>query len=123
MPGATATDRAVGVRRTAADAIVAINGWPSRRGPWRQYRALGAAALDLCAVADGTLDGYVDCTVDEHAPWDYLGGVLVCREAGAIVVDAQGRDLVALDHDAASNAGGGLSPVGARRAAPVGRRR
>ena len=85
---------------TAAEAIVGINGWPSRRGPWRQYRALGAAALDLCAVADGTLDGYVDCTVDEHAPWDYLGGVLVCREAGAIVVDAQGRDLVALDHEA-----------------------
>ena len=85
---------------TAADAIVGINGWPSRRGPWRQYRALGAAALDLCAVADGTLDGYVDCTVDEHAPWDYLGGVLVCREAGAVVVDAQGRDLVALDHTA-----------------------
>ena len=28
---------------------------------WRRYRALGAAALDLCAVADGTLDGYIDC--------------------------------------------------------------
>ena len=86
--------------RTAAEAIVALNGWPSRRGPWRQYRALGAASLDLCAVADGTLDGYVDCTVDEHAPWDYLGGVLVCREAGAVVADAHGRDLVALDHGA-----------------------
>jgi hypothetical protein len=25
--------------------------------------------------------------------------MLVCREAGAVVVDAQGRDLVTLDHD------------------------
>jgi myo-inositol-1(or 4)-monophosphatase len=86
--------------RRAADAIVGVNGWPRRRGPWRQYRALGAAALDLCAVADGTLDAYVDCTTDEHAPWDYLAGVLVCQEAGAVVVDAWDRDLVALDHRA-----------------------
>lgn len=85
--------------RSVAESIVGLNGWPARRGPWRQYRALGAAALDLCAVADGTLDGYVDCTVDEQAPWDYLGGVLVCREAGAVVVDGRGRDLVGLDHD------------------------
>ena len=61
---------------------------------WRQYRALGAAALDLCAVAAGDLDGYIDCSVDAHAPWDYLGGMLVCQEAGATVVDAHGRDLV-----------------------------
>lgn len=65
---------------------------------WRQYRTLGAAALDLCAVADGTLDGYMDCMRDAHGSWDYLGGLLVCREAGAVVVDAHGRDLVVTDH-------------------------
>ena len=46
------------------------------------------------------LDGYVDCSVDPHGPWDYLGGLLVCHEAGAVVVDAAGRDLVVLDHAA-----------------------
>jgi len=34
------------------------------------------------------------------APWDYLGGVLVCREAGAIVVDAHGGELVVDDPEA-----------------------
>ena len=57
-------------------------------------------ALDLCAVAAGVLDGYVDCSVDAHGPWDYAGGVLVCGEAGAIVSDVFGRDLIVLDHDA-----------------------
>ncbi|MCU1354473.1 MAG: inositol monophosphatase/fructose,6-bisphosphatase family protein [Acidimicrobiales bacterium] len=81
-------------------AIVGLNGVPAGHGGWAQYRALGAAALDLCAVADGTLDGYLDCTWDELGSWDYLGGLLVCREAGAVVADVAGRDLVALDHGA-----------------------
>lgn len=81
------------------DAIVGLSGYPSRHLGWRQYRALGAAALDLCAVADGTLDGYVDCSWNAHGPWDYLGGLLVCQEAGAVVADARGRDLVVLGHD------------------------
>ena len=41
------------------------------------------AALSLCDVAAGHLDGYVDGCPRQHAPWDYLGGLLVCREAGA----------------------------------------
>jgi fructose-1,6-bisphosphatase/inositol monophosphatase family enzyme len=80
--------------------VVAISGYPSRHLGWRQFRALGAAALDLCAVAAGTVDAYIDCSVDAHGPWDYLGGVLVCREAGACVTDLRGRDLVALTPDA-----------------------
>lgn len=83
-----------------ADAIVGLNGVPAGHGGWAQYRALGACALDLCAVADGTLDGYLDATTDELGPWDYLGATLVCREAGATVVDAFGRDLLVLDHGA-----------------------
>ena len=61
---------------------------------WKQFRALGSAALALCDVAAGHLDGYLDGHADQHAPWDYLGGMLVCQEAGALVVDAGGRDLV-----------------------------
>jgi fructose-1,6-bisphosphatase/inositol monophosphatase family enzyme len=80
------------------EAIVGLSGWPSRPLGWRQFRALGAVALDLCAVASGALDGYVDCSPDAHGSWDYLGGLLVCREAGAAVADAHGRDLVALEH-------------------------
>lgn len=81
-----------------AEAVVGLNGYPSRHLGWKQYRALGSAALDLCAVAAGILDGYVDCTTDGHAPWDYLGGMLVCREAGAVVEDAAHRELVTARH-------------------------
>ncbi|MBX3287362.1 MAG: hypothetical protein KF703_18585 [Actinobacteria bacterium] len=97
---------------TALDeAIVGLNGVPAGHGGWAQYRALGAAALDLCAVADGTLDGFLDATTDELAPWDYLGAVLVCREAGATVVDATGRDLVVLDHAARRIPVAGATPA------------
>ncbi len=80
------------------DSLVALSGLPERHLGWRQFRALGAAALDLCEVACGGLDGYLDCSVDAHGPWDYLGGLLVCREAGALVVDAHGRELVVRGH-------------------------
>ena len=54
--------------------MIGLSGYPPRSLGWGQYRALGAAALDLCAVADGVLDGYVDCSRDAHGSWDYLGG-------------------------------------------------
>ena len=81
-----------------ADAIVALSGYPRRWLGWSQYRALGAAALDLCAVAAGTVDAFVDCAGQSLAPWDYLGALLICREAGAVVAEAFGRDLVTLEH-------------------------
>ncbi|MEA2704627.1 MAG: monophosphatase, partial [Actinomycetota bacterium] len=78
------------------EAVLGLTGWPPRHLGWRQFRALGAAALDICAVASGQLDAYIDCSSEAHAPWDYLGGVLVCLEAGAVVGEASGRDLVTL---------------------------
>jgi fructose-1,6-bisphosphatase/inositol monophosphatase family enzyme len=79
--------------------VVAVSGWPPAPPRWRQFRALGSAALALCDVAAGHLDGYLDGHPDQHAPWDYLGALLVCREARAVVVDVDGRELVELDTD------------------------
>ncbi len=81
-----------------SDAIVGVNGLPPVNPGWAQYRALGAAALDLCAVADGRLDAYVDYDHEAHGGWDYLGGMLVCQEVGVTVGDAFGRDLVTTAH-------------------------
>jgi myo-inositol-1(or 4)-monophosphatase len=81
--------------RELSGAVVGASGYPPRHLGWRQYRVLGAAALDLCAVADGVLDGFLDCSPSGLGPWDYLGGVLVCWEAGAAVAELDGRDLVA----------------------------
>jgi len=90
----------VGPRKTerVQDALVALSGRPGRWLAWKQFRALGSAALSLCDLAAGALDGLVDGGA-WHAPWDYLGGLLVCREAGAEVVDVAGRELVVLDFD------------------------
>jgi len=82
------------------DAIVGLSGYPPLWFGWKQFRALGAAALDLCAVAAGQLDAYVDCSPSAHGAWDYLGGMLVCQEAGAVIVDAYDRPLVTTDHAA-----------------------
>jgi fructose-1,6-bisphosphatase/inositol monophosphatase family enzyme len=79
------------------DALVALSGTPGQHLGWHQMRALGAAALDLCGVACGQLDAYLDCSGDAHGPWDYLGAQLVCEEAGARVADAFGRELVTRD--------------------------
>ena len=81
-------------------AIVGISGLPGGRYGWAQFRALGASALDLCLVAAGTFDAFVDMSPDAHGVWDYLGGALICQEAGAVVVDALGRELTVLDHEA-----------------------
>ena len=81
-----------------SDAVVSLNDHPAAHLGWRQYRCLGATALDLCAVAAGVLDAHVDCADDACGPWDFLGGVLMCAEAGAAVADAFGRDLVARGH-------------------------
>lgn len=74
-------------------AVVAFAGVPPRVLPWRQFRVLGCAALALCEVAAGGVDGYVDLAA-YHAPWDYLGGYLACLEAGAVVCDANDEPLV-----------------------------
>jgi fructose-1,6-bisphosphatase/inositol monophosphatase family enzyme len=80
-------------------AVVGLSGYPPSYLGWYQYRALGAVALDLCAVASGVLDAYIDCSPSAHGSWDYLGGALVCREAGALVVDSMDRELVTLRPD------------------------
>jgi myo-inositol-1(or 4)-monophosphatase len=82
-------------RSSLEEALVSVCGYPERWPRWRQYRALGAAALDICAVADGTVDAFWDVWPDELAPWDYLGAALVCTEAGGEVADSRGRDLLA----------------------------
>jgi fructose-1,6-bisphosphatase/inositol monophosphatase family enzyme len=81
-----------------SDAIVAVSAIPPPDVGWAQFRALGACALDLCALADGAIDGYVDFGIDQHGVWDYLGGWLICHEAGIEVVDAFDRPMIHLDH-------------------------
>ncbi len=53
----------------------------------RDIRRFGAAAVDLCAVACGRVDGYYERGL---APWDLAAGGLIATEAGAVVTDFDG---------------------------------
>lgn len=78
-------------------AVVGVSGLPHRHPGWAQFRALGAASLDLCAVATGALDGYRMAGGATLHSWDYLGAILVCAEAGVQVAELDGRDLAIRD--------------------------
>jgi myo-inositol-1(or 4)-monophosphatase len=54
----------------------------------RDLRRLGAASLDLCAVASGRFDAYFERGLK---PWDHGAGVLIAAEAGATVTGLEGR--------------------------------
>ena len=53
----------------------------------RDIRRFGACSLDLCGVAEGSLDGYVEEGVNL---WDHAAGGLVARPAGARVETDRG---------------------------------
>lgn len=53
----------------------------------RDVRRMGAAALDLCSVAAGQLDGYYEQGLK---PWDLAAGGLIAQEAGAVVAGLHG---------------------------------
>ncbi len=55
----------------------------------RGLRWLGSSALELAWVACGRLDGYFERGL---SPWDFLGGLLLVREAGGRVSDYSGRE-------------------------------
>ena len=51
-------------------------------------RRLGSAALDLCYVAAGRIDGYWELSLN---PWDLAAGGVIAEEAGARVTTLDGR--------------------------------
>jgi myo-inositol-1(or 4)-monophosphatase len=50
-------------------------------------RRLGSAALDLCYVASGRLDGFWEIRLNA---WDVAAGALIAQEAGATVTNLRG---------------------------------
>jgi myo-inositol-1(or 4)-monophosphatase len=76
-------------------------------GQARAVRRLGSAAIDLCWVAAGRMDGFWE---SDLKPWDTAGGALIVAEAGGRVTSmggapyqSRGRDVLASNghlHDA-----------------------
>ncbi|EJB8417265.1 TPA: inositol-1-monophosphatase [Vibrio vulnificus] len=68
------------------------------------FRRAGSAALDLCYVAAGRVDGYFELGLK---PWDIAAGELIAREAGAIITDfAGGTEYIKSGNVVASSARG-----------------
>jgi myo-inositol-1(or 4)-monophosphatase len=68
-------------------------------GRARAVRRLGSAAIDLCYVAAGRMDGFWE---RDLKPWDIAGGALLVSEAGGELTNfhgdpfsSRGRDVVA----------------------------
>jgi myo-inositol-1(or 4)-monophosphatase len=57
-------------------------------GRARAVRRLGSAAIDLCYVGAGRLDGFWETDLK---PWDIAGGALIVAEAGGRVTNTDGE--------------------------------
>lgn len=81
-------------------ALLGASGLPTHHYGWAQFRALGASAPDICAVACGVTDAWCDMIDGGHGVWDYLASVVVVEEAGGVVAEVSGGDLCVLDPSA-----------------------
>lgn len=72
------------VRETLNDVIGLFGAFVARG---RAVRRLGSAALDLCWVAAGRMDGFWE---ERLKPWDTMAGALIVQEAGGRVTSLDG---------------------------------
>lgn len=69
----------------------------------RALRRDGSAALDLCYVASGRLEGYWELKLQ---PWDVAAGALVVEEAGGRVTDFAGTGTARSGREVVASNGG-----------------
>ncbi len=55
----------------------------------RDIRRLGAAAIDLCYLAEGKVNGFYEVNLQ---PWDVAAGILIVTEAGGKISGIRGAD-------------------------------
>jgi myo-inositol-1(or 4)-monophosphatase len=59
-------------------------------GGVRCVRRMGSAAIDMCWVAAGRMEGFFEYIL---SPWDFAAAMLIVHEAGGICTDCDGKDL------------------------------
>jgi len=83
---------ATGFAYTAAERIAQAELLVRMIGSIRDIRRMGAAAVDLCSVACGRVDGYYERGLNH---WDLAAGALIAQTAGATVGELDDGTLVA----------------------------
>jgi myo-inositol-1(or 4)-monophosphatase len=72
----------------------AIVYYPDRKFGFKRIRILGSAALEICLVADGTFDCFIDYRGDGMLRvFDVAASLHIAKCAGAIVTDTDGNSL------------------------------
>jgi myo-inositol-1(or 4)-monophosphatase len=69
-----------------ADEFLKVFGQVLRQA--RAVRRLGSAAIDICWVAAGRMDGFWEASLK---PWDTRAGALILEEAGGKVTGMDGK--------------------------------
>jgi len=57
-------------------------------------RRAGSASMDLCYLAQGSLDAFWELVL---SPWDFAAGLLIVQESGGVVTRLDGREVDLLD--------------------------
>jgi len=65
-------------------------------------RRTGSAAMDLCYVASGRIDGFWEMKL---CPWDVAAGSLIVVEAGGVITDFAGRAFSIYGHEVLASNG------------------
>ena len=65
-------------------------------------RRTGTAAIDLCYVACGRLDGFWELNLN---PWDTAAGLVIVQEAGGRVTDYKGTSFSVYQHQLVASNG------------------
>lgn len=79
------------VHRTLDEVVGLFSAFVGRA---RAVRRLGSAALDLCWVGAGRMEGFWEAGLK---PWDTMAGALIVQEAGGRVTSLQGTPWVAVE--------------------------
>jgi myo-inositol-1(or 4)-monophosphatase len=85
---------------TRVDEIVGL--FAAFVGKARAVRRLGSAAIDLCWVAAGRMDGFWE---SDLKPWDIAGGALIVAEAGGMVSRMDGSPFASRAGDVLASNG------------------
>lgn len=101
--GAYVNDHPISPSRIAklSEALLVINLSPSKKIPRkiirlvkqaRHARHFGANALEICYIASGKLDGYIDLRGRLRVT-DLAAAYLILKEAGGFIIDKKGKNL------------------------------
>ncbi|ADB58586.1 inositol monophosphatase family protein [Archaeoglobus profundus] len=71
--------------------------YPAKPYPFKRIRILGSASLEICYVADGTFDAFIDTRFKRGKgflrPFDVCSALFIAKNAGAKITDHRGNEL------------------------------